>query len=115
MNPAELERQLRSESQGGGDGHQAAEERPPQSTASKPKVNELALYGLAGNAVRTIDAYTEADPVAVLITFLSSFGSVIGRKAHFTVEYTPHYLNLFSVLVGESSKGRKGVSKSTPE
>ena len=113
MNAAELERQLRSESQGGGIGHQAAEEHPPQSTASKPKVNELALYGLAGDAVRTIEPYTEADPVAVLITFLISFGSVIGRTVHFKVEYTPHYLNLFASLVGESSKGRKGVSKST--
>jgi len=117
MNPAELERQLRSESQGAGNGQgngqSGAKESIPQSAPSGPTLNASALYGLAGDAVKTIEPYTEADPVAVLITFLISFGNVIGRTVHFKVEYTPHYLNLFASLVGESSKGRKGVSKST--
>lgn len=117
MNPTELERQLRSESQRAGNGQEngqsGAKESIPQTAPSRLTLNASALYGLAGDAVKTIEPYTEADPVAVLITFLISFGSVVGRTAYFLVEYTHHYLNLFASLVGESSKGRKGVSKST--
>ncbi len=35
---------------------------------------------------------------------------MIGRTAFFQVEGTRHYLNLFAVLVGTTSKGRKGTS-----
>lgn len=37
-------------------------------------------------------------------------GNVIGRTPHFIVEATPHSLNLFAVLVGATSKGRKGTA-----
>jgi hypothetical protein len=84
-----------------------------QTEPSKPTLAPEALHGLAGEFIKTIEPYTEADPVAVLITFLVSFGNVIGRFAHFTVEETRHYLNLFAVLVGITSKGRKGLSGST--
>jgi hypothetical protein len=72
-----------------------------------------ARYGLAGDFIKAIEPHSEADPVAILITLLVFFGNVIGRSAHFTVEESNHYLNLFSVLVGLSSKGRKGLSAST--
>jgi Protein of unknown function (DUF3987) len=37
------------------------------------------------------------------------FGTLIGRSAYFPVEASRHYGNLFCVLVGESSKARKGT------
>ena len=80
----------------------------------KPSLDGEALYGLAGDLVNGIDPYTEADPVAVLSTFLVSFGNVVGRQPYFQVEFTRHYLNLFVGLVGLSAKGRKGQSWSTP-
>ncbi|MBI2988098.1 MAG: DUF3987 domain-containing protein [Deltaproteobacteria bacterium] len=116
MNQSELERQLRTELQGSSNWRervQGGARQTPQPAPSWPTLNPLALYGLAGDTVKTIDLYTEADPVAVLVTFLIFFGSVIGRKAHVKVEFTHHYLNLFASLVGDSSKGRKGVSRST--
>jgi hypothetical protein len=73
-------------------------------------LGEEAYYGLAGEIVRAIEPNTEADSVALLIQLLTAFGNAVGRKAHFPVEADAHYLNLFSVLVGESSKGRKGTS-----
>ncbi len=73
-------------------------------------LGEEAYYGLAGEVVRAIEPNTEADSVALLIQLLTAFGNAVGRKAHFPVEADAHYLNLFSVLVGESSKGRKGTS-----
>ncbi len=48
--------------------------------------------------------------MAILIQTLVAFGSVLGRTAFFQVEATRHYLNMFTVLVGTTSKGRKGTS-----
>lgn len=71
-----------------------------------------ALYGVAGNIVEAIKPHTEADPVAILLQFLVAFGNVIGRHAYYKVEAVNHHLNLFAVLVGQSSKARKGTSLS---
>lgn len=79
--------------------------------AAFPKLDrQKALYGLAGEVVKAIEPHSEADPVALLVQLLVSFGSVIGRSAHFEAEADRHYTNLFTVIVGESSRGRKGSS-----
>jgi hypothetical protein len=75
-----------------------------------PPMAEAAYQGLAGEFVRLIEPHTEADPVALLAQFLTAFGNVIGRGAYFQVEADTHYLNLFSVLVGKTSKARKGTA-----
>ena len=77
-----------------------------------PTLDATALYGIAGEMVRMIEPHTEADPVALLAQFLTFFGSVIGRTASYLVEADHHYANLFCSLVGPTSKGRKGTSKS---
>lgn len=69
-----------------------------------------AFYGLAGEIIHAIEQHTEADPSALLIEFLTAFGSVIGLKPYFRVEADEHRMRLFIVLVGESSKARKGSS-----
>ena len=75
-----------------------------------PTLHESAMYGLPGDIVRAIDPATEADPVAILIQTLICFGNRIGRKAHFCVEADTHQANEFVVLMGQSSKARKGTS-----
>jgi hypothetical protein len=83
----------------------------PSSTAPEPPtLAEPALYGLAGLVVRSLAAHTEADPAAILLQFLAAFGNILGPALHCTVGATRHGLNLFVVLVGESSKARKGTS-----
>jgi hypothetical protein len=67
-------------------------------------------YGLAGEIVNFISPHSEADTVALLANFLTTFGNVIGDKAHFRVEATKHFMRLFCVLVGDTLKGRKGTS-----
>ncbi|MEI6714160.1 MAG: DUF3987 domain-containing protein [Verrucomicrobiota bacterium] len=79
-------------------------------TANPPKLPDAALYGVAGEIVRKLDPYTEADQAALLFEFLACFGSVIGRTAHFPIEATRHHSNLFAVIVGQSAKARKGTS-----
>lgn len=73
-------------------------------------LSDEAYYGLAGDIVKAIEPHTEADPAALLFQFLTEFGNLIGRKAYFKVEADKHYSNLYTVLVGITSKGRKGTS-----
>ena len=75
-----------------------------------PSISPLAYHGISGEFVRTIEPYTEADPVALLIQFHAAFGNIVGRNAHFAVESDRHSLNIFTNLVGNTSKGRKGTS-----
>lgn len=69
-----------------------------------------AYHGLAGEIVQAIAPHTEADPVAILSQLLVAFGAAVGRGAWFSVEATRHHPNEFLVLVGESSRARKGSS-----
>jgi hypothetical protein len=85
----------------------------PSSSPTAPEPTALAepaLYGLAGLVVRSLAAHTEADPAALLLQFLAAFGNILGPALYYTVGATRHGLNLFVVLVGESSKARKGTS-----
>ena len=69
-----------------------------------------AYHGPIGALVQAMSPTTEADPAALLVQLLVMLGNVIGRTAHFCAEADVHFLNLFSALVGETAKGRKGVS-----
>jgi hypothetical protein len=83
---------------------------PPAQAIRPPTLADPALYGLAGLAVRSLAPHTEADPAAILLQFLAAFGNLVGPAPHCLVGSTRHGLNLFVVLVGESSKARKGTS-----
>ncbi|MGH2841295.1 MAG: DUF3987 domain-containing protein [Solirubrobacteraceae bacterium] len=69
-----------------------------------------AYHELLGEIVTRIAPHTEADPVAILTQLLVAFGAAVGRGAYFTVEATRHHPNEFMLLVGDSSKARKGSS-----
>ena len=77
---------------------------------SVPVLSDTALHGLAGEIVRTIEPHTEADNAALLIQLLAGFSCLIGKTAGFRAEADFHHTKLFAVLVGASSKGRKGTS-----
>ena len=73
-------------------------------------IAESALHGPAGEFVKLIEPHTEADPIALLVQFLISFGVAAGRHAHLRIEASRHYPTEFCVLAGASGKGRKGSS-----
>jgi hypothetical protein len=81
-----------------------------ESNALPLKAPPSAFYGLAGDIVRIIEPSSEADPVALLLQILVAFGNCAGRTAHFSVEADQHYPNLNAVMVGATSKARKGTS-----
>jgi hypothetical protein len=53
---------------------------------------------------------SEADPAAVLATMLTRFAAEIGSGPHYMVGETRHPARLFMLIVGSTSKARKGTS-----
>ncbi len=75
-----------------------------------PTLDGAALHGIAGEIVEALDPHTEADPVAVLLTLLTAFGGAVGRGPHAMADGAEHPGRLFTVLVGDTAKARKGTS-----
>jgi hypothetical protein len=75
-----------------------------------PVLPEAALHGILGDIVQLATARSEADPAAVLMTALTWAAATIGTGPHFFVGDDRHYARLFAVLVGASSRARKGTS-----
>ena len=75
-----------------------------------PKLSDKALFGVAGDIVRKIEPHTETHPAALLVQFLIGTGNMIGRGPYVLTERDEQHTNLFGVIVGESSRGRKGTS-----
>lgn len=73
-------------------------------------LDTAALRGIVGQVVEAGIGHGEADPAAVLVSFLAAFGSAVGSGPHCLVGATRHGANLFAVLVGQSAKARKGDS-----
>ena len=69
-----------------------------------------AYHGVCGEIAHMIEPHTESDSCAILIQILVAVGNEFGREAYFQVEGTRHHTNINAVLVGESSKARKGTS-----
>ena len=82
---------------------------PRPCASSNPILGDAALYGVAGLAVCGLAPHSEAHPAAILLQLLAAFGNAVGPAPHCMVDATRHGLNLFVVLVGESSKARKGT------
>ncbi len=85
-------------------------EEPHFRSAWPEPVAVEAHHGLAGKIVRAIEPSTEADPAAILFQLLVAFGNVVGRGPYFAVEDDHHFTNENVVIVGQTSKARKGTS-----
>jgi hypothetical protein len=81
---------------------------PPLGWPAHP--GPAAYHGLIGEIVRQLEPETEADPVAILTQLLVAFGTAVGRGAYFEIEATRHHPHEFLLLVGESSRARKGTA-----
>lgn len=80
------------------------------SSESWPVLDQAARYGLAGEVVALLEPHTEADPVALLASFLAEAGTLLNRRPHLILDGTYHPLLFWPVLVGRSSKSRKGTA-----
>jgi hypothetical protein len=71
---------------------------------------EAAKYGIAGEVVRLVGPYTEADPAAILVQLLSALGNYAGPFTKLRIGELRHPARLNVILVGATSKARKGTS-----
>lgn len=86
---------------------------PPDETTTLrpwPQLGPAAYHGVTGDLIRALEPASEADPVAILVQFLVAFGNSMNRTLHMRVEAAEHCVNLFAVIIGLTSKGRKGTS-----
>jgi hypothetical protein len=74
-------------------------------------LDDVAFHGLAGEVVRTLEPHSEADPAALLVTLLVEFGNAVGRNPHIRVEADRHGAAEYAVIVGNTSKARKGTGE----
>lgn len=91
----------------------AAAAAPAEPAASDwPEPPAVAAYhGPLGEIVRAVAPHTEADPVGILGTLLAAVGAAMGNL-RFIYQGSAQGPNLFVVLVGDSSTGRKGTAGS---
>ncbi len=75
-----------------------------------PILNDKALHGFLKRFVNLACLNSEADPAAVLMTSLVRFAAEVGNGIVLMVGDTKHYSRIVSVVVGNSSKARKGTS-----
>lgn len=73
-------------------------------------IAQEAYIGVLGDITQTLEPHTEADPAAIMLQAVAMVGHLIGAGPHFKVEGTRHGTNEYVVLVGTTSKGRKGTS-----
>jgi hypothetical protein len=78
--------------------------------SSRLILGDAALHGLAGDIVRAIEPETGADPAALLVQTLVAFGTCIGPRPYYEIEAVKQRGNLFCIVVGRSSKSRKGTA-----
>ena len=71
-------------------------------------MEEEAYRRIFGRIVELTEEHTEGDPVALLASSFTAFGSAVGRGAYMQIGATRHYPNLFCGIVGNTAKGRKG-------
>jgi len=81
----------------------------PEPPAMPPRPSLLLSHGVVGDFMQRVEMETEAHPVALASSLLVAIGSIIGRGPHFMVGRTPHYVNLFLAVVGNTGAGRKGT------
>ena len=83
---------------------------PRRKTAFRLRPITPAFHGVAGEIVHALAPETEALPVAVLAHLLIAAGNIVGRTAWTVAGGVRHHCNLFAVVVGDTSRARKGTA-----
>lgn len=80
-------------------------------TESWPKpLSKRAYHGIVGEIVNAIEPETESDPAAILVQLLVAFGNCVGTGSYCMADGGRQRANIFGLVVGQTSKARKGTS-----
>lgn len=80
-----------------------------------PQLDPTALAGRAGQIVQAVAPHTEADPAAILLQLLATFGAIIGPEPHIYVGNDTHHAVIHPLIVGKTSSGAKGTGLAVVE
>lgn len=83
---------------------------PTTEPRRRPQLGDDAYYGLAGEIALLLDPYTEADPAAVLVTFLALAGCYLGAGPHMVAGDSRHTARIWPLIIGDTADGAKGTS-----
>lgn len=75
-----------------------------------PSLPPEARHGLAGEFLSMVSPHTEADEAALLTSLLAVFGAVVGGRPHAMADGAEHPARIWPLIVGATSKARKGSS-----
>lgn len=78
--------------------------------ATWPRLDPAARHGLAGELVALYEPHTEADPVALLVSFLAEASVMLNSGPHLLINGARRPLTIWAVLVGDTAKARKGTT-----
>jgi hypothetical protein len=73
------------------------------------------FHGIVGEVARLATEKSEADPIAVAMTFLVMAGAYFGRTKYQPVGDADHHTRIYAALVGQSAYARKGTSLQGPK
>lgn len=74
------------------------------------QIDDKAYFGFMKDFIEALSKETEASPVAIYLQFLIAFGNAAGRRSYIATGATPHFPNEYLLIVGNTSKARKGTS-----
>ncbi|MET0994743.1 MAG: DUF3987 domain-containing protein, partial [Mycobacterium sp.] len=84
-------------------------------TVPWPTLSDAALHGAAGKTVNLVAPHTEADPAAILVQLLATFGATLGPEPHFVAGNDRHQAIIHPLVVGRTNDGANGTSLSVVE
>lgn len=84
----------------------------PISTWGWPECADDMFYGPLGTMTHLLAEQSEADPAAIYSTLLTGVGAMVGRRPAARIGNTLHQLQLFTLIVGDTARARKGTSYS---
>ena len=85
--------------------------KPVSPVVDWPKpLSQAAYHGVVGEIVNAIEPQTEADPAAILVQLLVAFGNCVGTGSYCVADGGWQRANIFALVVGQTSKARKGTS-----
>jgi hypothetical protein len=80
----------------------------------RPELRPVALLGVLGEMVEAACASSEAVPSTVALHILARFAVTMGRSAYINIGDEQRHLRMNALIVGPTSKGRKGTSAEMP-
>jgi hypothetical protein len=75
-----------------------------------PLFDDRHYYGIAGELSALASEDSEADRMAVYVSFLCACCALLGKEKFLRIGESKHFARLFVALVGASSRARKGTS-----